>query len=167
MASEPTRRAPKRSVTPTSRKTRRIQESLPHEDRPSYLLDLLEQEVASGLKLGVGRFESLLDIFGLSGAVPNFVRRYLFELSQVRNVLVHRRGIADRRLVDQCPWLKLQIGDRVVVRHEQMARYMTAGLAYAMTILQRLRCLFGKEEDSNVREMIDQWERQLSASGRP
>jgi hypothetical protein len=142
-------------------------ESLPHEDRASYLLDLLEQDVAAGLKLGVGRFESLLDIFGLGGAVPDFVRRHIFELSQVRNVLVHRRGIADRRLVDQCPWLKLQIGDRVIVRHEQMSRYMTAGLAYAMTILQRLRCFFGKEEDLSIREMINQWERQLSASGRP
>jgi hypothetical protein len=142
-------------------------ESLAREDRPSYLLDLLEQEVAAGLKPGVGRFETLLDIFGLAGAVPDFVRRHLFELSQVRNVLVHRRGIADRRLVEQCPWLQLQIGDCVVVRNEQMGRYITAAFAYAMTILQRLRCVFGKEEDPNIREMIDQWESQLSGSGHP
>src|SRR5687768_13032772 len=117
-------------------------EGVAPEDRANYLLDILEREVAAVLKPGVGRFEVLLESFGLSGAVPESVRRCLFELSQVRNVLVHRRGIADRRLIEQCPWLQLKIGDRAVVKNEQMHRYTTAAMAYSMIILRRLRCVF-------------------------
>src|SRR5688572_28403932 len=69
-----------------------VYEGVAPEDRANYLLDILEREVAAVLKPGVGRFEVLLESFGLSGAVPESVRRCLFELSQVRNVLVHRRG---------------------------------------------------------------------------
>lgn len=53
--------------------------------------------------LGVARFETLLALVELSGAIDEEHRKGLFELQQVRNVIVHRAGIVDRRLREQCP----------------------------------------------------------------
>src|SRR5215216_1861472 len=48
------------------------------------------------------------------GEVTTPVRRVLLELSEIRHVLVHRRGKADAKLVkDRCPWLPFKIGEEV------------------------------------------------------
>jgi uncharacterized protein YutE (UPF0331/DUF86 family) len=50
--------------------------------------------------LGCGRFESLLDTIGLGGSVEETVKRLFLELSQVRNIVVHKAGKADKRIVE-------------------------------------------------------------------
>ena len=90
-------------------------EALDDEEKGFYIVELLEKELRSPLKHGVSRFEQLLDSFGLSGAVDRGVRENLFEINHMRNVLVHRRGVADRRFVDACPHLGLSVGDKVTV----------------------------------------------------
>lgn len=118
-------------------------ERLEGEDRFFYILNRLEQELATPLKTGVKRFELLLEPFGLSGPVDEDVRRNLFELNQVRNVLVHRSGVADRRLVDSCPWLKLKVGEPVKVNHEMTDHYFQSALKYATELIVRIGEHFG------------------------
>jgi len=118
-------------------------ERLEGEDRFFYILDRFEQELAAPLKTGITRFELLLAPFGLSGPVDEDVRRNLFELNQVRNILVHRSGFADRRLVDSCPWLKLRVGDPVKVNHEMTVHYFQSGMKYATELIARIGEHFG------------------------
>src|SRR5690606_7101680 len=92
-------------------------------EQAAYLVELLEQEIASPLKKGVTRFESLLEPFSLSGGVSESCARTIFELQQVRNVSAHRNGIADRRLKIECPWLKVHIGQPVNVSTEMLVKY--------------------------------------------
>lgn len=101
------------------------------------LAELLEREVGAPLKVGVDRFEELLKCIGLSGSVPDGVGRTIFEMGQVRNVLVHRGGIVDRRFVSACPWLGLNPGDKVSVDRESLSRFASAALDYAVVYLQR------------------------------
>ncbi len=88
-------------------------ERLSAEERRWFILDQLERSLSASLKLGVDRFESLLKVFDLDGPVDAQVKQDLFELQQKRNVLMHRFGIADRRIVENCPWLNLKKGDAV------------------------------------------------------
>jgi hypothetical protein len=118
-------------------------ERLEDEDRFFYILDRLEQELSAPLKNGITRFESLLEPFGLAGPVDEGVRRNLFELNQVRNVLVHRSGVADRRLVEACPWLQLKVGDPLHVRDEATRRYFTAVMQYTIALVARVGERFG------------------------
>jgi len=118
-------------------------EQLEGEDRFFYILGRLEQELSTPLKNGVTRFEILLEPFGLSGPVNDPVRRDLFELSQVRNVLVHRNGVADRRLVEACPWLGLKAGDTVRIEHKQLRRYFESVYSYVTKLIVRLGEYFG------------------------
>ena len=99
-----------------------------------YLVDLLQREVSAPLKSGINRFETLLEPFGLSGEVAADLRKTLFELNQVRNIIVHRGSVADRKFVNSCPWLGLQIGQSVRVCPRDFARYFVAVLNYAIVV---------------------------------
>jgi len=118
-------------------------ERLEGEERFFYILNRLEQELSAPLKTGITRFELLLETFGLSGTVDEDVRRNLFELNQIRNILVHRSGFTDRRLVDSCPWMKLRVGDPVKVNHEMTAHYFQSVMEYATEIIARIGEHFG------------------------
>jgi hypothetical protein len=127
-------------------------EDLPKRERIPYIVELLEREVEAPLKLGVGRFEELLDIVGLAGSVEERVRHDLFEMGQVRNAIVHRGGVADRRLVEACPWLSLKPGDHVHVSHEQFAKYVQAMQGYVLECIQRALVQAGVPRDQAEKE---------------
>ena len=88
--------------------------------------------------LGVDSFESLLEHFLLSGAVLAEIKKTIWEISNIRNVIVHRNSVADRRLIKHCAWLNMQVGDKVVITHEQLERYGDALCSYAEIIINRL-----------------------------
>lgn len=112
-------------------------------DRCLWITDLVDQEVSGPLRNGVKRFESLLEPFGLSGRVEAECQKTLFELSQVRHVLVHRRGIADPKFISACPWLNLKSGDEIRVSHGMWIDYSNATGAYVLELIQRTRSHFG------------------------
>jgi len=118
-------------------------ERLQGEDRYFYIVDRLEQETVAPLKSGIGRFEVILEPFGLSGKVEADIQRDLFELNQVRSCQLHRAGRADRRFVDACPWLGLEVGQRLNVTSEATRRYINAVLLYATELVCRIGERFG------------------------
>ncbi|MCH8009555.1 MAG: hypothetical protein IIC91_11895 [Chloroflexi bacterium] len=118
-------------------------ESMTEDERAHYLATLLEQDVASPLRQGVSKFEALLKPLVLDGRVTKKTQKDLFEMHQVRNVLVHRRGIADRRFVEACPWLKVKPGGNVTVGHAAWARYFGAVDTYAYELVHRVAAQFG------------------------
>jgi hypothetical protein len=129
-------------------------EAMSAEERSFYLIDELERDLGAPLRQGVNRFEVLLTLFGLSGELEDDLRRELFELSHVRNVIVHRRGIADRKLVDACPWLALKTGDRVTVTSDAHHRYFDAVHAYGTVLVNRVNRYFGVPDDSPAEENL-------------
>ena len=95
-------------------------------EQAQFLVELLEQELASSPKRGSTRFESLLQPFGLSFQLPDGCGETLFELQQIRNAIAHRNGRADRRLRSDCPWLKLKINQPVLVSRKMLDAYSGA-----------------------------------------
>jgi hypothetical protein len=120
-----------------------VQLSRPEQSR--YLVGLLEQELAGPLKRGVGRFETLLDPFSLGGAVPDDCAKAIFELQQVRNVIAHRNGRADKRFRKECPWFKVKLNKPVKISGEILSRYEGAAMQYALTIFYRVGDLYGHD----------------------
>ena len=118
-------------------------ESLDGLDKALWVVDLLDQEVNGPLRNGVNRFEALLKPFGLDGPVDSEVQKTLFELSQVRHVLVHRTGAADRKFIEACPWLNLNRGDQLKVSREMVYEYGAALGQYTFELIQRVRVVLG------------------------
>ena len=114
-------------------------EAMSAEERLFYMVDELERDLSAPLKQGVNRFEVLLALFGLSGEVGDTIKRELFELSHMRNIIIHRRGMADKKLVDACPWLALKTGDLVTVTSDMYVRYFDAVHAYVGIVLGRVK----------------------------
>ena len=112
--------------------------SLSKREQSSYLIELIEQDLAAPLKRGATRFESILEPFGLTGAVEPRISKAIFELQQIRNVIAHQNSRCDRRLKDSCPWLKLKIGQEVRVSSKQIASYSEATAEYALNVLYRI-----------------------------
>lgn len=110
-------------------------ESFSGEDKMRYLVGILERELAAALKPGIGRFECLLRPFGIHPNITAEQRRDISELAAIRNVIVHRAGIADGRLLDLCPWLNQQIGSPVVVGREAFLRYVEATSQFAASLI--------------------------------
>ena len=91
-----------------------------------------------GPNQGVDGFERVLGCIGLSGEVDQEIKKVLWEMNHVRNVIVHRNSLADRRLIEACPWLDLKIGDKVRVSHKDLGRYQEALGEYLIAIIRRL-----------------------------
>lgn len=117
-------------------------EALEREDRMVFLLTELSRTLHADLKPGVGKFEALLDAVDLAGPVDSTLRRDLLELAAVRNLLVHRAGIVDRRFCSSCPWLNLTIGAKYVVSRAVYARYSRSVSDYMMLLIKRARSRF-------------------------
>ena len=107
------------------------------EDRLRLLLREYARQKKADLKFGVTGFELLLEPVGLAGPVADEMRRNLFEISQVRSVLVHRSGVTDSRLVRSCPWLGLKQGQQVHVSAQDYARYLDSVQKYTMELIVR------------------------------
>ena len=107
------------------------------EERPELVLQYLKQELRSSLKQGVGQFESTLEPLGLGGSVHDLLRKVLFELSAVRNVIVHRHERTDRRFLQQCPWMKMKIGEVIEVSDQRFNMYQRAASWYLLQLHSR------------------------------
>lgn len=108
-------------------------------ERLDYLFQQYEKSVTIGLQYGVNRFETLLKPIGFSGKVEKTIQQGIFELSQVRNNLLHRGGFADKHLTSCCPWLNYNIGDVVKITQDQYENYHKLVFEYIILIIIRLR----------------------------
>ncbi len=127
-------------------------EALEKEERMRLLVEEIDRAQNSGRKQGIERFEGLLDRFDLSGSVNAQIRKDVWEMNHVRNVLVHRRSLADRRLVQACPWMGLKVGDRLVITHKALYRYAHALYLYVINIQYRLGDKYGVDLDAKIDE---------------
>jgi hypothetical protein len=72
-------------------------------ERKYFLVSELQRDPEFARKNEIEKFESLLALAGLFGNIDAAVKRDLIELGHTRNVLLHRRGIADAKFVQACP----------------------------------------------------------------
>jgi hypothetical protein len=100
---------------------------------------------------GATRFDALLGLVGLDGDVPAAVRRHLFELGQVRNVMLHRGGLVDREFAAACPWLGAEVGAPLKIGHHRFEEYAFGAMHYVAEIRQRM----GAQGDSGRRVATD------------
>lgn len=125
------------------------------EERMRLLLAEIERHHGSATKLGVDAFEFVLEKFGLSGPVEPEIKKLLWEMHHVRNVLVHRAGLADRRLVENCPWLNLKQGNLVRVNHSSLMQFGGALCKYVLGLAYRLGTRYDVDIDALIAAYTD------------
>jgi hypothetical protein len=118
-------------------------DAMDSDERCLYIIDRLEQEMEPRTRRGIDRFEPLFAAFGFETTLDKRLKRDLLELCLVRNVLVHRRGIADRRFAQSCPWLHLSVGEQITITPKAYEKYIHAVTAYLYELLVRVGARFG------------------------
>lgn len=108
------------------------------EEQADFLLSKLKVAVKASLQRGIGRFEAVLNPLGLGGPVDTLAAKAIVELSEVRHVIVHRRGVADRQFVTRCPWVRTGVGERLEVSRRALTWYSTAADWYVVEVDARL-----------------------------
>jgi len=126
-------------------------------DRVYILSERLKETVKSRLGKGDGRFESLLDPLGMGGPVPDSIRRMLMEHSQVRNVLVHKNGIADAKFLEHCPWLGARLGMQIQVSGVRFAAYTATNHWYMLELSRRMDALDGATINARDVELLGKY----------
>lgn len=104
--------------------------------------ETIEGEIKAKRKCGTERFEAVLALFKLNGQVESELHRDIKELHQVRNVIVHKAGVADRRLVERCPWMGLEIGQELRCGDDDVIRYSNASTKYVNQLFERVGAHF-------------------------
>lgn len=112
-------------------------ERLDNDDRMRYLVTELARSSNSDLRKGITRFEVLLESVDMGGAVSDGDRQTCFELWAVRNLLVHRSGITDRRFRELCPWLACDVGKAVSIGRAQYSAYLKFVQNYLVELMIR------------------------------
>ena len=110
---------------------------LDDEERLRVLLREFSRQSKADLKGGLSGFEILLESVGMAGGVEDETRTTLFEMYHVRNVLVHRAGVVDRRLAKACSWLNLAVGSKLFISHDKYLAYVGAIGAYMVELVKR------------------------------
>jgi len=123
-------------------------------DRVLYLYDLYEKEVAVGELYGTKRFEKLLNPFGLSGPLTQKIKQDIFELAQIRNVIVHRGGIADYQLVQKLSNSKFKPGQTIKLSNEDIHRYFDSVHEYVVLLICRTGTKFGVDMSDNLNSIL-------------
>jgi len=118
-------------------------EAMDPDERCLYTIDRLELEMAPHNRPGIDRFEALFKAFGFETTLDERLKRDLRELYSVRNLLVHRRGIADRRFIQSCPWLGLSVGKQITMTPDAYFKYHHAVTVYLHEIIVRVSARFG------------------------
>lgn len=107
---------------------------LSDDERRHYIVRELMTEHCVGY--GSKRYESLLNIFDIKIKIGVRNQKSLYELQNVRNVIVHHRGIGDSTLIKRCGTKKYKIGKRVKIRNHDFNRYLKAVVAYATSLIE-------------------------------
>ncbi len=113
-------------------------EILEKDERMRLLIQELQKSEGGSRKPGTTSFDHVLNQFQLSGDVDPGIKQTIWEMYNVRNVIVHRASVVDRRLVDGCPWMGLKIGQLVVVTNPMLKGYADALSGYIHSLLEQL-----------------------------
>jgi hypothetical protein len=123
-------------------------ETLDRHERAWLILERLQASI-KGNRMGVGQFKDLLNVFGLAPSPTAETKRTLLEMQQLRHVIVHRNAVADRKLLQTCPWLvadeALTTGQRVTITHEDYIRYWRAAHDYVIGLANMVRAQLGRD----------------------
>jgi hypothetical protein len=76
---------------------------------------------------------------GIAPSLSEEHRRDLVELCAVRNVIVHRAGIVDKALRQQCPWFTSEVGEHIRVGQRRFQAYVAAASELAASIIVAAR----------------------------
>ena len=132
-------------------------QSLSKDERLRHIVVELQRSTKADLKRGIGQFSALLNAVGLDWGPNDDVRDALYYHHQLRNLIAHRGGVADRRFVEVCPTLGYPVGERVIIKPNTFTYLRYIAALYAVGLRNRCAELDGyaKREPEKINSKFD------------
>lgn len=111
---------------------------LDKDDRLYFLIRETERSLKLDFKPGIERFEAFFNSLKIGGAVDKNIKKTLFELYHMRNLILHRSSIIDQKFLTACPWRKEEKGDVLQLGIDDFLKYRDAVVKYIILIRERL-----------------------------
>ncbi|MFK7973702.1 MAG: hypothetical protein AB8B66_02405 [Rickettsiaceae bacterium] len=86
----------------------------------------------------VDYMERKLSCFDMGGDVSEELTTGLIEMHALRNCLVHRASIADKKCTEQAPSLNLSVGQEIFIDRKMLTKYYKVAGEYAKLLLGRV-----------------------------
>lgn len=112
--------------------------SLDDEQRLRRLIGEIERHKRGEGLAGVQRFEEILNAVGLGGRVSKELSKTLYELSRVRNLIIHKGGMVDVEFLNACPWFQIKEGHEFRVDTDSIIKYSDGVREYSKLIWRRI-----------------------------
>lgn len=107
-------------------------------DQMLLIADLYIQQKTTGIRYGFNRFEATLEpILGLSKTNKN-IKTEIFKFSQIRNLLIHKNGVVDKKFKDLFKDAEQKIGSKISISNITMENCVDSIMTYAEDILDRI-----------------------------
>lgn len=120
------------------------------DDKNEFLIAELKIAVKAQFKPGIAKFEALLKPLGLGGEVADIVSKVFIELVQTRNLIVHKKGIVDKKFITACPWVNIKLGDKIFLTRNIYLKYLNAAFWYFFELDNRYIIRQSLAEDDNA-----------------
>ncbi|MCW5873802.1 MAG: hypothetical protein KIS88_04075 [Anaerolineales bacterium] len=86
---------------------------------------------------GTDRFDCILSHVGLEGETSKRMQKKIAELQQVRNCFIHKNGVVDKKFLDNCPWLKYKLDDKLKLSLNDFLKFHRITMHYIFEISKR------------------------------
>ena len=86
----------------------------------------------------IGAFEKKLSLFNLNGDIDSDLGATLCKINSIRNCLLHRSGIIDKKAVDQAPSLKPFLDKKVHISRTDFDKYFRTMVDYLSVLFKRI-----------------------------
>ncbi len=87
----------------------------------------------------VDRYVELLRPFGVTINLQSETRSLLTEMSEMRNIVLHKGAVVDDRFLQKCPWTNLSTGDEYIITHEGIHKFHEGCSNFVLEILGNLK----------------------------
>ena len=94
------------------------------------------EQVSRGTRSIAEAYAHILQVLGVSTSVAPEDFETLAELNYVRNCILHRGGVVDRRVTEEAPNSGLAVGDFVHIAEERYLRYYKSVGSFAQQMLE-------------------------------
>jgi hypothetical protein len=122
--------------------------ALGEDEKSRWFFRQIEQELLKG-RPGVVSYEELWKLMGVPGQPADTkLKTRLIEMGAVRNLIVHRSGMADAKFLTECPKFPVKVGEHVEVNGVLAKRYLSAVVQYAEELMSRLFAWNGLQNNS-------------------
>lgn len=118
-------------------------------DRAGYLIDSYLNKKSSKTDSS-HKFENLFEFIGWHKGGRKYkeyakrekvnerkIEKDIIEFSKIRNLILHKAGIVDKKFKTDCPWREDKLGSKIVITREEFGRYVASSMIYVVGIANR------------------------------